>query len=114
MRRSLQSRCRAPQDALLGVLVAAIAVTGSVAPPQPVSAQPAAQLPTELRYVPHDAALFLYADASKIWSHDVTKSFRAADKNTFGMLEETATKLSGMKIEELKTVVVFFPKLKDP
>lgn len=114
MRHSLRFRWRAAQGALLGVLVAVVAATGPLSQPQPVSAQPAAQLPTELRYVPHDAALFLYADAAAIWSHDATKSFRTADKKTFGMLEETATKLSGMKVEDLKTVVMFFPKVKGP
>src|SRR5689334_7322659 len=99
MRHSLRFRWRASQGAFLGLLVAVVAATGPLTPPQPVSAQPAVQLPLELRYVPHDAALFLYADAAAIWSHDTTKSFRTADKKTFGMLEETATKLSGMKIE---------------
>ena len=115
MRHPLPFCWRASQGAALGLLVAVVAATGPLASPQPVSAQPpAAQLPTELRYVPHDAALFLYADAAAVWSHETTKSFRTADKKTFGMLEETATKLSGMKIEDLKTVVVFFPKAKQP
>ncbi len=114
MSRSLCFRWHAAQGALLGLLVAALATT-PFAPTRLVTAQPpATPLPIELRYVPHDAAVFLYADAAKIWSHDATKSFRAADKNTFGLLEESAAKLSGMTIADLKTVVLFFPKLKEP
>ena len=105
-----------PNRVLCGaLLVALVVVTGPLATERSCYAQPpATPLPVELRYVPHDAALFLYADGAKIWSHEVTKTFRAADKSTFNTLEETATKVSGMKVEDLKTVVVFFPKVKQP
>ncbi|VTR91901.1 Uncharacterized protein OS=Singulisphaera acidiphila (strain ATCC BAA-1392 / DSM 18658 / VKM B-2454 / MOB10) GN=Sinac_3477 PE=4 SV=1: SBP_bac_10 [Gemmata massiliana] len=115
MSRSPGFRWRATQCAALGLLVAIIVTIAPFGTTQPVSAQPpAGQLPVELRYVPHDAAFFLYADAAKIWSHEATKSFRDADKNTFGLLEGAATKVSGMKITDLKNVVVFYPNLKQP
>ena len=102
----------------LGLLVAAVAVgLPRAAAPAPVAAQPVparadAPLPTALTFVPHDAALFLYADAATIWSSDLAKTFRAADKNTFGNLEEAFTKFTGSKLDDLKSLVIFAPVLK--
>jgi hypothetical protein len=118
MPRSFRLQSRFLQGGLLGFLAAAVAVAGPLHPEQPGADQPtpvraAAQLPTELQYVPADAAFFLHADAAGIWTSDLAKSFRAADKTLFVKLEEAA-KAFGVKIDELKSVVVFVPKLKTP
>lgn len=110
-------RRRVGRSALCVLFVVLVAVAASpFGPTRPVAAQPPAadQLPTALRYVPHDAALFLYVDAARVWSHEVTKSFRAADKSTLEAIEQAATNLSGTKAEDLKSVVAFMPSLKGP
>ena len=106
------------QVGAIGLLAAVVAIAGPFRPDQPVAAQPAAvrapaPLPTELQYVPTDAALFLHADVAGIWTSELAKSFRAADKTPFVKLEEAATSF-GVKIDELKSVVLFIPKLKTP
>ncbi|MBN9119141.1 MAG: DUF1559 domain-containing protein [Planctomycetes bacterium] len=119
MKRSLRFRSRFLLGGALGLLVAAVAV-GPFDATRPAAANPPAvplradTLPTELRYVPPDAAFFLHADAAGIWTHEATRSFRAADKNTFGRLEEAAVKTFGSKIEDLKSITFFVPKLKEP
>jgi prepilin-type processing-associated H-X9-DG protein len=70
-------------------------------------------VPTALQYVPHDAAFFIYADVAGIWTSDLVKTFRAADKKSLDRLAE-AVKEFGVPIDELKSVVLFVPKLKGP
>ncbi|HEY1192346.1 MAG TPA: DUF1559 domain-containing protein [Gemmata sp.] len=115
MRRTLRYPSAAP-IAAVGLLAVLFLVAVPFNPTQPAAAQPAAPapLPTELTFVPHDAALFLYVDAAQVWAHEVTKALRTADKITLPQVEESATKALGMKIEELKSVVVFFPAAKQP
>ena len=115
MRLPLRPWSRFLHGGLLGLLAAAVAVAGPFRPDRPAAAQPAraaAPLPTELQYVPADAAFFLRADAAGIWTSDLAKSFRAADKTPFVKLEDAATAF-GVKIDDLKSVVLFIPKLKD-
>ncbi|MCI0702958.1 MAG: DUF1559 domain-containing protein [Planctomycetia bacterium] len=108
-------RSRFAACGLLVMLAAVVAAVGPFTPPQSVVAQPnAPQIPTELKYVPTDAALFVYADAAAIWKSDLAKTLRAADKEIFGALETQAVKMFGSKIDELKSVVFFIPKLKMP
>jgi hypothetical protein len=100
-------------------VLCALAAVVAVGPSETIqtvraAAPPAAPLPPELRYVPADAAFFVHADAAAIWTHEVTKSFRDADKNTFGQLDTLAQKAFGAKIEDLKSVSFFVPKLKMP
>ena len=104
---------RAAHGVLLGLL-AAVAAVGPFAPPPPALGRAPTPLPTELSYVPHDAAFFLHANTARIWDHDATKAFRTADKNTFAALEDALTKLTGAKPEVFKTVTLFFPALKAP
>jgi len=100
---------------LLLLLGAAVIGMGSLPGGQPaVAAPPAGQLPVELQYVPHDAAFFLHADVAAIWKSDLTKTFREADKNSFDNLEDMATQALGAKIDNLKSVTLFFPQLKMP
>jgi hypothetical protein len=95
---------------LLGLLVAAAAVGDPpAARPVPVRAEP--PLPSGLAYVPHDAALFVYADAAAIWASDLTKAFRAVDPNWIADLEKAAEAL-GAKPADLKSAVLFVPKVK--
>ncbi len=116
MRRPLRPWSRFLHGGLLGLLAAAVAVAGPFHPDSPAAAQPAparaAALPTELQFVPTDAAFFLRADAAGIWTSNLAKSFRAADKTPFVKLEDAATAF-GVKIDDLKSVVLFIPKLKD-
>lgn len=121
MSRSFRPRWGFLPGGLLGLLAATVAVAGPFrpepAPAQPTAVQPvraAAPLPTELQYVPADSALFLHADAAGIWNSDLAKSFRTADKRTFDKLEEMATKAFGSKIEDLKSITLFFPQVKSP
>ena len=119
MRRPLRLWSRSLHGGVFGLLVAAVAavaVAGPFRPDQPAAAQPvparaAVPLPTELQYVPADAAFFLRADAATIWTSDLARSFRAADKAPFVKLEDAAAAF-GVKIDDLKSVVLFIPKLK--
>lgn len=96
---------------LLGLLVAALAVINPVAPERATAAPPA-PLPTELQYVPHDSALFLHADVAAVWTSDLLKTFREADKAVIAKLEDGAKQAFGMKIDDLKSITLFFPKIK--
>jgi hypothetical protein len=73
--RSLRSRLL--PGGLIGLLAAAVALSPPLAPNRVASAAPPpAQLPPELACVPHDAALFVHAEAGAIWTGDLAKSFR--------------------------------------
>lgn len=96
-------------------LAAAVAAVGPFGAPQPVSAKPLApDADAALQYVPADAALFLHADTAALWNHEVTKSFRAADKATFAALEAAVAKTTGVKVDDLKSVTFFFPTVMQP
>ena len=117
MQRPSRLRSRFLLTGLLGLLVAAVAVGDPFAAEPPAAPTPAkadAPLPTALTFVPHDAALFVHADAAALWTSDLAKTFRTADKAAFTSLEETVTKMFGAKVDELKTVTLFFPKFKTP
>lgn len=118
MRCSFWPRSRALQGGIIGLLAAAVAVVGPfpaepIATAEPIPVRADAPLPTELQYVPHDAAFFVHADTATIWNSELAKSFRNADKRTFASLEEAA-KTFGAKIDDLKSAVLFIPKLKNP
>ncbi|QJW92693.1 DUF1559 family PulG-like putative transporter [Frigoriglobus tundricola] len=102
-----------------GWVVAAL-LSGAVLaqPGGPVAAQPTpvradAPLPAELRYVPADAALFLHADAHALWTGELAKSFRTANKDLFDRAEN-AGKAFGGSPKDLKAVALFVPKIKGP
>ncbi|QJW92694.1 DUF1559 family PulG-like putative transporter [Frigoriglobus tundricola] len=94
---------------LLGGAVAS--QPGGPVPPAPVRAD--APLPAELRYVPHDAGLFLHADAHALWTGELAKSFRTANRSLFDKAEE-AGKAFGVSPDDVKRVALFFPKIKGP
>ncbi|MDY3551331.1 DUF1559 domain-containing protein, partial [Gemmata sp. JC717] len=83
--------------------------------PPPPPPPPPPPLPVELSYVPHDAALFLYVDAARVLSHEAVKGIRAADrKGVLGAIEAAAPQQFGMSVDDLKSVVVFVPRLTGP
>ena len=94
-------------------LVVAVVTIGPLTPPQSVAAAPppAPPMPTELEYVPADAAFFVYADVAQIWTSDLGKTFRNADKNLAKMAEVESAKILGTKLDDLQSVVLFFPKI---
>jgi hypothetical protein len=115
MTRSLRPRFLLAAAPL--ALAAAVVAVGPFAAPAPLAAKPKAPdaaTVTALQYVPADAALFLHADVNAVWNHEAVKGFRAADKNTFGRLEDDAAKALGSKLTDLKTLTFFVPTLKQP
>jgi len=85
------------------------------AAPAGAQTQPAAaQLSGGLQYVPTDSALFVYADAGKIWNHPIVQSFRKADAKTFDFLAGELKKELGIAPEDVKSLVAFVPKLRGP
>jgi hypothetical protein len=69
------------------------------------------ELPIELQYVPADAALFISADAIQILDNPILKSFRKADPDTFDALIILSKKAFGFSPEEVKSLVLFLPKI---
>jgi len=110
------SPSRTGRAVLAGFLAAAAAAVGLAPSDRPAAAQApaAAALPPELRLVPADAAFFLHADAARIWGGPIAKSIRAADPKTLDQIVGQAKELFGVTPDQLKTVTVFLPKLKDP
>jgi hypothetical protein len=98
----------------LALLAATLTILNPVAPEHATAAPPAAPLPAEFQYVPHDAAIFLHADVASVWTSDLAKTFRSAEKTTFAKIEDQAVQLFGAKIGDLKTLTLFVPKLKEP
>ena len=82
----------------------------------PAVAQPPQKndLATALRYVPADAALFLYADAAQIWDSSIAKGIRKADSKLFDELTSHVKTEFGLTPDDLKSVVVFVPKITGP
>jgi hypothetical protein len=99
--------------ALAGLLVAAVAAVGLVPSERSASAQ-APALPPELQLVPHDAAFFLHADAAQLWGGSIAKAIRAADPKTLDQFVGQAKEMFGVTPDQLRTVTVFVPKLKEP
>lgn len=82
-----------------------------------VRAQPPAAtkpLTAELTYVPADAAVFIHADASKLWNGPLVKSLRAADPKMLDELGLGAEFMFGSKLDSLQTLTLFWPKFKGP
>ncbi|MBA4188010.1 MAG: hypothetical protein C0467_08325 [Planctomycetaceae bacterium] len=101
-----------------GIVWSAFAIAVAVPlPTQPqVQAQPAgkAELTDGLRFVPPDAALFVYADVPKIWNSSIIKNLRNSDPKTIEFATDFLKKQLGLAPEDVKSVVVFVPKLKGP
>ena len=103
--------------ALFGLGLAGLALAALPLPKElPASERPQAanELPAELRYIPHDSALFVHADAAAIWDHPIVKSIRKADSKLADELFAMGKDSFGLTPDDVKTVAVFVPKLKDP
>ncbi len=100
----------------LGLLVLLGLALLPLAPELPVQAQTPANkpLPIELQYVPADAAIFLHVDVARIVATDIVKSIRKADRATLDPLLAQGQKLFGLTPEDVQTVTLFIPKLKEP
>jgi hypothetical protein len=110
---TLSRRAALSGAAPLGLLAAVAALIWGP-PPLATSAEPAAALPPELQVVPADAAFFAHADAAQVWNGSIGKSVRAVDPPTFEKLDAGARMLFGVTPDALKSVTVFWPKLKGP
>jgi hypothetical protein len=108
-----RSRCLAVAGGLVLLLgLALLPLPGDLpaAAQPPAKAEPAAAL----RYVPADAALFLYVDAAQIWDSPLVRDIRKADAKTFDQLAATTRAEFGLTPDDLKSVVLFVPKITGP
>jgi hypothetical protein len=82
----------------------------------PAAAQdpPPAGSPVELQYVPADAAYFVHADVAAFWNHPIVSSIRKADAPFVDELTTKGNKLFGLTPDDVKSVTVFGPTLKNP
>lgn len=82
----------------------------------PAAAQdpPPAGLPVELQYVPADAAYFVHADVAAIWNHSIVTSIRKSDAPFVDELVTKGKQLFGLTPDDIKSVTVFGPTLKNP
>ena len=87
---------------------------GSGEPPGAAEPAPATELPVELRFVPADAALFLHADVAAIWNHAIVQSIRKADGQFVAELTERGQALFGLTLDDVQSVTLFAPSLKQP
>jgi hypothetical protein len=99
---------------LLGVLCAAALTVLAIAPDRQAAAQPRPEGRAELAYVPEDAAIFVYLDVAQLWNHPTVKAVREADSKTFAELTTHAKAEFGETPDNLKSVTLFVPKLKEP
>lgn len=97
---------------LIGLVGLTVPLPGN--PSATASDRPANELPLELQFVPADSAGFLYVDAATIWGHPIIKSIRAADRRFTDHIISQGRDAFGLTPDDLKTVVVFVPNLKDP
>ncbi len=84
--------------------------------PLPVTPTQKAPLSTQtaaMQYIPSDAALFVYVDIEKIWSHAVLKSIRQADPLLLSELTAWTKNDLGMSPDDVNSIAVFVPKLKN-
>ena len=63
---------------------------------------------------PPDAAVFVHADADKLWSGPIGKAVRGADEKLFAELTAKGKDLFGITPDQVDTVTAFWPKFKGP
>jgi hypothetical protein len=103
-----------PFPVLTGILVCLAVGLAIRSGTRPASAQPAKALPAALQYVPPDAAVFVHADADKLWSGPIGKAVRGADEKLFAELTAKGKDLFGITPDQVDTVTAFWPKFKGP
>ncbi|QJW92692.1 DUF1559 family PulG-like putative transporter [Frigoriglobus tundricola] len=107
----VESWSRLIPGGVVAVLFVAWGIAGRAGPDTPAPADP---LPVGLRFVPPDAAVFVYADCSALWASASGQAILAAEKPAITELNDNVLKLTGLKTDELKSVVWFVPSLKTP
>jgi Protein of unknown function (DUF1559) len=114
MSRSIRIRWQAVAGAGLAILAVLALLPFSTE--TPAAAQPPTneELPAGLKFVPSDAAFFLYADVAKIWDHSIVKDIRKADAEVIEQFLSQAKKEFGLSPADVKSVVLFVPKFKSP
>jgi hypothetical protein len=103
-----------PFPVLTGILVCLAVGLGIRSGSRPAAAQPAKALPAALQYVPADAAVFVHADADKLWSGPIGKAVRGADEKLFADLTAKGKDLFGITPDQIESVTAFWPKFKGP
>ncbi|MFO0822316.1 MAG: DUF1559 domain-containing protein [Gemmataceae bacterium] len=99
---------------LLGLVTAGLVALPLTGQPEAL-AQPAKPEPSDgLRFVPADAAFFLHADIAQTWDSNILKDVRKADPKSFEFFTGELKKELGLTPSNVKSVVVFVPKLKGP
>lgn len=96
------------------IVVAALIGIGSQTPDRVAAAEPTPPPPAELQYIPGDAAIFFHANPAELWSHAVVQSIRGSDKPTFDQLSAKLKKHFGSELDDLKSIAIFWPKIKGP
>ncbi|MBX9583773.1 MAG: DUF1559 domain-containing protein [Gemmataceae bacterium] len=109
----MSARSSVPAAALLAGLAATVVGVGFTPLARRAAAQPA-DAPPGVRYVPADAALFVHADADKLYGGPIGQAIRKADPKTFDQLAGQAKALFGLNPDDLRAVTAFWPKLKQP
>lgn len=100
---------------LAAVLAAAlVAVTLATLPGSRPVAAAAPPLPSELRKVPADAALFAYVDFETVWKSKLGETLRSAKAKQIEEGLAELKKATGITPDMVKSVVVFMPMLKQP
>jgi len=89
----------------------AIIWTGSKALTQQANKE---ELTAGLQFVPTDAALFVYVDAERIWENSILQAIRKADGKDFDTFISMVKTETGLSPDDLKSLVLFFPHLKNP
>jgi len=94
---------------------ALVGLVGAFPSAREVAAQPpVAALPPELRYVPTDAAFFVHLDAVKVWDGAIGKAIRVAGAKLLEEPIREAKGLFGITPDQLRSVTLFFPTIKEP
>ena len=102
-----------------GGLLGLAAVVAAVSAPRDVT-QASAQQPVAsdlsggLRFVPADAAVFVYLDGPKLWDSAIVKNVRNSDPKTVELFTAGLKAEFGFAVEDVKSAVAFVPSLKGP
>jgi hypothetical protein len=113
----MSARSSVPAAVLAGLAAVLVGVglspLGGLTPPARLLAAPD-DAPPGLRYVPADAALFVHADADRLYGGPIGKAVRQADPKTFAELTGQSRALFGLTADDLQAVTAFWPRLKQP
>jgi len=111
---SVMSRIQLAWGAGVGVTLAAVVAALLTPAQKPAAAEPAAQLPIGLQYVPADAAMFGHVDFKTLWKSPLGDTFRKLKMPAFEKLLEDLPATTGLTLEDLNSVTIFQPEFKGP